>query len=97
MRAIGMTPAQVARTVVIESLWVAVWGAAMGVAGGLVVEKFPIAMNFLRITGYVLPFTVPWTMIGIAVVSALAIGIVASWVPARRAARLNVLEAVGYE
>ena len=97
LRAIGMTRRQVAGTVVIEAVWVAFWAAVMGAAGGLYCIAFPIATSFLRITGYSLPFTVPWETMGMAVGAALAIGLVASAMPARKAARLNVLEAVGYE
>jgi putative ABC transport system permease protein len=106
LRAIGMTRGQVARTVVIEAVWVAFWAALMGAAlgggvwgggGGLYCIAFPIASSFLKITGYTLPFTVPWETMGMAAGAALVIGLVASAMPARRAARLNVLEAVGYE
>jgi putative ABC transport system permease protein len=42
-------------------------------------------------------FTIPWTTLVIFVVAAIVAGIVAAIFPARRAARLNVLEALQYE
>ena len=51
----------------------------------------------LLITGYKLPFYVPWGTLGIVMISAVVLGLVASVLPARRAAATNVLEAVGYE
>ena len=53
--------------------------------------------HILRVSGYPLPFVVPWQTLGMALLTAVVIGIVASLLPARRAAGLNVLEAVGYE
>jgi putative ABC transport system permease protein len=40
---------------------------------------------------------VPWSSLVIFVIATILVGIVASIFPARRAARLNVLEALQYE
>ena len=42
-------------------------------------------------------FAVPWSSLVIFVIATILVGIVASIFPARRAARLNVLEALQYE
>jgi putative ABC transport system permease protein len=42
-------------------------------------------------------FTVPWGTLIVFVIAAILAGIVAAIFPARRAARLNVLEALQYE
>jgi putative ABC transport system permease protein len=42
-------------------------------------------------------FAVPWLSIVFFVIAAIAVGILAAIFPARRAARLNVLEALQYE
>jgi putative ABC transport system permease protein len=97
LRAIGMAPSQAARTVAIEAVWTAAWGAVLGIVGGLFTMAFPISMHFLRITGYVLAFTIPWSTMAMACAAAVAIGYVAAWLPARRAAGLSVIEAIGYE
>ncbi len=96
LRAVGMTRAQVSRTIV-ESVFVAFVGGLVGVAGGLLGAAFPLSAHVLRITGYLVPFVVPWGTVVGAMAAALAIGFLSSLVPARRAAGLNVLEAVGYE
>jgi putative ABC transport system permease protein len=43
------------------------------------------------------PFAVPYKSLGIFVIVAIVAGIVAAILPARRASRLNVLEALQYE
>jgi putative ABC transport system permease protein len=42
-------------------------------------------------------FFMPWTQIVIFVIAAILVGIVAAIFPARRAAKLNPLEALQYE
>ena len=97
LRSVGMTRKQVARTVVVESLFIAVVGGAFGILWGLAAAAFPVASHVVLLSGFTLPFIVPWPTVFGALAAALVIGFVASLVPAWRAARLNVLEAVGYE
>ena len=42
-------------------------------------------------------FAVPWKQLVYFVIAAIVVGILAAVLPARRAARLNVLEALQYE
>ncbi len=97
LRAVGMTRVQVARTVVIEAVFIGLVGGLVGVVGGLAGGWLPLRVFTLAITGYLTPIVVPWAHVIIAVAVAVLIGLVASFVPARRSARLNVLEAIGYE
>ena len=92
-----MTRGQVARTVVIESVFVAFVGGLFGLIGGLVAAAFPISMHVTRTSGFELPFAMPWASLGIAFVASLILGFVASFLPARRAAGLNLMKAIGYE
>jgi putative ABC transport system permease protein len=66
-------------------------GAALGIPLGA-----GLAELFDRAIGGV-PFAVPWRTIVIFVVAAIIVGLIAAIFPARRAARLNVLEALQYE
>jgi putative ABC transport system permease protein len=43
------------------------------------------------------PFSVPWVTIVVFVVAAIVVGLIAAIFPARRASRLNVLQALQYE
>jgi putative ABC transport system permease protein len=42
-------------------------------------------------------FTIPWGTLVVFVIAAILAGLVAAIIPARRAGRLNVLEALQYE
>jgi putative ABC transport system permease protein len=95
LRALGTTRWQVRRTVADESLVIAMIGALMGITIGA-------GLGFALLKG--LSFGIPGvsyrapigTMIGVAV-AAVILGIIASLLPARRAARLDVVEALSYE
>jgi putative ABC transport system permease protein len=91
LRAIGMTRRQVRRMVRHESVITALIGAAIGIALGIVLAGLLVA----RIDFIVL--SVPVGQLIAFAVAAIVVGIVAAIFPARRAAKLNVLEALQYE
>jgi putative ABC transport system permease protein len=91
LRAIGMTRRQVRTMIRHESIVTALLGAALGIPVGIVLAVM---------VGYAIEypaFTVPWGTLIVFVVAAIAAGLVAAIFPARRAAKLNVLEALQYE
>ena len=91
LRAVGMSRRQVRRMIRHESVITALIGAALGVPLGIV-----LALMVGRAIGYA-AFTVPvGTLVGV-VIAAIIAGLVAAVFPARRAGRLNVLEALQYE
>jgi putative ABC transport system permease protein len=93
LRAIGMTRRQVRRMVRHESIVTALIGAAFGIALGLFLAG--LITQLLSSQGVV--FAVPYGSLAVFVVAAIAAGILAAVLPARRASRLNVLEALQYE
>lgn len=97
VRAVGSTRAQVRRTVAVESVLIAIGGSALGIGAGLAGAAWPIRLYILRMAGFWFPLVIPWGDIAVAVGAGAALGLVASIVPARRAARLNVLDAISYE
>jgi putative ABC transport system permease protein len=97
LRAIGMTRPQVSRTVVAEALFLALLGGLIGIATGLLGGLVPVRLFMLSMTGYLMPIAIPWSSLGWALLASLAIGALASLLPARHAARIDVLDAIGYE
>jgi putative ABC transport system permease protein len=97
LRAVGMTKRQVGAMIVIESSFIALIGAVLGVALGLAGARWPLALHVAQVAGYWLPLHVPWATIGVALGAAVLIGAVASILPARRAAGIQVLDAITYE
>jgi putative ABC transport system permease protein len=93
LRAVGMSRRQVRRMVRHESIITALIGAVTGIAVGLGLAA--VMTSMLSDEG--LTFAVPaGALAGFAVVAVIA-GIVAAVLPARRAARTNVLVALAYE
>src|SRR3954453_3131628 len=93
LRAIGMTRRQVRRMIRHESIVTALIGATFGIAIGAFLAG--LVAHALSDQGVL--FVVPYTTLGIFVLLAILAGIVAAILPARRASRLNVLEALQYE
>jgi putative ABC transport system permease protein len=91
LRAVGMTRRQVRRMIRHESIVTALIGAALGIPVGIV-----LALMVGRAIKYP-AFTIPVGTLIVFVVAAVIAGILAAIFPARRAARLNVLEALQYE
>jgi putative ABC transport system permease protein len=94
LRAIGLSRAQLRRMVRLEAVVIALLGGALGVAMGLV---FGVAlMTALRDQGLEV-ISVPSAQLAGFVFASAAIGVVAAVLPARRAARLDVLKAIANE
>jgi putative ABC transport system permease protein len=93
LRAIGMTRSQIRRMIRHESIVTALIGAALGIAVGVFLAV--LTTQALSDQGIVL--AIPWTTIGVFVVGTIVAGMLAAILPARRASRLNILEALQYE
>jgi putative ABC transport system permease protein len=91
LRAVGMTRRQVRNMIRHEAIITALLGAALGIPVGIV-----LALMVGKAIDYP-AFTIPWTTLIVFVVAAIIAGLVAAIFPARRAGRLNVLEALQYE
>ncbi len=94
LRAVGLSRAQLRRMVRLEAVIVAVLGAVLGVALGL---AFGVALQRLLTDRGVDVLAVPWSMLAVFVALSAVAGVLAAVLPARRAARLDVLRAIGTE
>ena len=93
LRAIGMTRRQIRRMIRQESIITALIGAALGLPLGI----FLAALVNTALSEYNIRFSVPWGQLVVLTIVAIIIGILAAITPARRAAKLNPLEAIAYE
>jgi putative ABC transport system permease protein len=91
LRAIGMTRRQVRRMIRYESVITALIGAVLGIVLGIVLAGLLVwRVDFID-------FSVPITQVIVFAIAAVIVGIIAAIFPARRAARLNPLQALQYE
>ncbi|HEV2089419.1 MAG TPA: FtsX-like permease family protein [Cryptosporangiaceae bacterium] len=94
LRAIGLRRSQTMRMVTVEAVVISVFGALLGVAVGIGLGA--AVVRALRDEGFS-TLALPWTQMGVYLVLAAAVGVIAAVLPAIRAARLNVLNAIAYE
>jgi len=91
LRAIGMTRRQIRRMIRHESVITALIGAAVGIVLGVVLAALLIwRVDFIE-------FSFPTVQVIVFVIAAIVVGMVAAIFPARRAAKLDPLEAIAYE
>ena len=93
LRAIGMNRRQVRRMVRHESIVTALIGAALGIAIGI----FLAALTSLALSDYGIVFAIPYGSLAAFLLVAILAGMLAAILPARRASRLNVLQALQHE
>ncbi len=91
LRAVGTTRWQVRSMITLESIVTSLMGAAIGITLGIVLAALLIA----RVDFLILAW--PIGSLIVFAVAAVIVGVVAAVLPARRAARLNVLQALQYE
>ena len=94
LRAIGMTRRQLRQMVRWEAVIISLFGGLLGVAMGVLFGLAAIAAipeTFVDIV------SIPVRRLGFYLLVSGAFGMVAAIFPARRASRLNVLDAIGYE
>ena len=91
LRAVGMTRAQVRATVRWESVIIALLGTTLGLAIG---TSFGWVMVKALEDQGLNTFNIPVTQLAVVVAIAAVAGCVAAVLPARRAAKLDVLEAI---
>jgi putative ABC transport system permease protein len=95
LRALGATRRQVRRMVLAESLLLTVIGTVFGALAGLWLGYALVAA--MGAVGWQMPYSFPWSGLLATVVVGLVFGVLAAIVPARSAARLDVVAALHQE
>ncbi len=94
LRAAGMTRRQVWRSVVVEAGVTGGIGAICGIAAGLLIGALMVVLAGGRPDVAV---GVPWLSVAVALVFGIGLAMLAAAYPARLAARVSIVRAVGYE
>jgi putative ABC transport system permease protein len=93
LRAVGMTRPQARRMIRHESVITALIGAALGIPLGI----FLSLLMTQALSQYDVGFSLPVLPLAVFTLVAIVAGVLAAILPARRASRLDVLEALQYE
>lgn len=96
LRAVGTTRRQVRGIVLGESVIIAVLGTAVGLGVGILFG-WALVRALAADEPDLARFAVPWDQLVVTIVISIVAGIAAGWLPARRAARLDVLAAIATE
>lgn len=94
LRTVGLRRSGVRRLVLAEGLVVLTLGAVLGLAFGLLLADV-VTAGARALTGYTIEAAVPWRILAWSGVFVPLLGLAASWLPARRAARLAPRAALG--
>jgi putative ABC transport system permease protein len=95
LRAVGGTRRQIRRMILAESLLLAAAGTSFGILAGLWLGY--VLVGALEIAGFTLPYYFPLGGILFTIAVGLLFGVVASLLPARHAAKLDIVAALHYE
>jgi putative ABC transport system permease protein len=93
LRAIGTTRRQMRRIVRYESVITSVIGGVLGTVLGVLFAYVVTS----RVASQGITFSIPWAELVEFLIVAAAVGVVAAVLPARRASRISILEAIHYE
>lgn len=94
LRAVGMKRGQMLRMVLGEGVIISVFGGVMGVGLGLI---FGITIVNILPNDFISTLAIPVRTLVIYLIVAAVAGLIAALLPARRASRLNVLDAISNE
>ena len=93
LRAIGTTRRQMRRIVRYESVITSIIGGILGTILGVIFAYVVTS----RLAAQGITFSIPWLQLVAFLIIAAFVGVLAAVLPARRAANLNILEAIHYE
>ncbi len=97
LRAIGMLRRQLVKLILVESLGLSLVGAVIGTAVGLANGAILLHVVSRQDAGWEVPVHVDPLWIGAYALTLVAVGVLAAAYPARVAARIAIVEALGYE
>lgn len=97
LRAVGADRRHIIRLFASEAAFIGITGAALGAASGGVLGYIVTKVVGVQATGWEFPYHYPWGLALQMFVAATVCAILAGLYPARRAASLDVVEALAYE
>lgn len=96
LRSIGMARFQVIKIILAEAMFLGIIGGILGIGFGLVLTRI-ILLSMGAMSGYALDFVFPVNAVWIGILIAVVMSQVAALLPALKAARTPMLDAIRYE
>ncbi len=96
-RAIGGLRRQVAKMVMLEAISISLVGFAAGAVMGTMNAYFLVNTAAKVVAGFNIEMKFPYLVAIISVPLVVIVAVSSAWLPARRAAYMNVVDAIGYE
>jgi putative ABC transport system permease protein len=95
LRAVGSTRRQIGRMIQAESLLLAALGTAFGIVIGIWLGY--VLVGAIGTMGFVVTYQFPLAGLLAGIAAGLLLGVLAAAIPARQAARMDIIEALRYE
>lgn len=97
LRAIGTTRKQLSTMVLAEAGWLGLIGGLLGLVSGTVMSYHHVVYNTKVLTGWTFQYHYPFDIAFFCLALAVALCLVAGYVPARQAGQAPIVAAIGYE
>jgi putative ABC transport system permease protein len=97
LRAVGTTRSQISRTIMVEAILQGLFGAIVAIILGAYVGRLFVIYGLSANLGWIIEFHFPREAVVSTLFTGVIVAIIAGILPARKAARLNIVEALDYE
>lgn len=96
-RSVGMTRTQVSRMILLEAASQGGVGALVAIAIGTLLGSLWVTQSLAASLGWVVHFYVPWRALASTLALGMLVTLLAAWYPARRAAAIEIVDALDHE
>jgi len=97
LRAIGARQAQIRRIVMMEAGWMGLLGGGLGLFAGSLMAYHHVVYNTKVLTGWTFQFYYPYDLALVSLFASVFLCLAAGYGPAKQAAAMPIVAAIGYE
>lgn len=97
LRAVGMSKSHISRMITIEALAQGIFGAMIAIILGSYIAYSWLTLSLSQILGWLVNFYYPWDVIYKIILAGSVVAFLASIIPSKNAAKIEIKEALEYE